>query len=199
MNKNRFSIQPKCSTWNTKKRTSTVVQTTSSTNHSDKTVSSRWGLFERVGILFVLFFSSCAYGPETKEKSLLESLNGKHYENGGNGAGGTSTPALPIVKRRRAAVRLSGTILLKLNPIPVPLGNQKIILLQNEKVLATTLSEVGGVFTFMGDFPDGPVKLYLDSRRYRGEQQVLIHGFELNNIDFFVEDKNTLDPSDNHG
>ena len=53
-----------------------------------------WRLFV---FLFVLLFLGCAYGPQTKDKTFLQALNGKNYEVSDPSPGAISTPTLPIV------------------------------------------------------------------------------------------------------
>lgn len=145
----------------------------------------------RIFIPIALFAltSACSYGPKTKDKTFLESMNGAHYETSATGIAGTSTPGLPIAHRHRAPVRISGKLLLKQDPIPVPLANQRMVLLQESKPIATARSEAGGSFAFVGDFEDGTAVIQIDSPKYKGDMSLLIKGFAMENLEFVVTSK----------
>jgi len=133
-------------------------------------------------LVVVLGLAACAYGPKTKDKTVLESLNGKHYE-----AAQFSTGSLPIVKRHKANVAIAGKVLLQVEPVPFPLSFAEIELIQDSKSLAQTRTSGDGSFTLSGDFSDGQATLRLISTKYSGERSITIRGFEVRDIDFYVK------------
>ncbi len=147
------------------------------------------------GILFTVLWlpllsvsPGCVYGPKTKDKTFLESLNGKHYESPSSGQP-SSIGQIPVVKRRRANVRISGKLSLVDENIPLPLSHREILLIQESKVCARTRSETNGSFVFFGDFIDGPAFIRLESEQYMGEIAIQIKGFEVGNLDLYAKKK----------
>lgn len=141
--------------------------------------------FVLIGFIGSCQFSGCTYGPKTKEKTLLESLDGKHYE--------TGSPVVltvpTILKRRRASVSVSGRVTWVDGSIPFPLVQQELILVQGSAILARVRTKSDGSFEFLGDFPDGEASVELVSEKYQGTRAICIHGFRTGNIDIEAKSK----------
>jgi hypothetical protein len=134
-------------------------------------------------LLILLLNPSCAYGPTTKDKSMLAALNGKHYETAQVNAGPAN---IPIVKRRRASVQISGTVLIFDDKLPAPISNQIVDLWIGSQKVSSTRTEGNGSFKFLGDFPDGEATVKIETQKYIGERSFRIQGFELDHIDLNV-------------
>jgi hypothetical protein len=125
--------------------------------------------------------TGCTHGPQTKDKSLLESFNGKHYDSF------DSIGGFPIINRHRANVNLTGRVNVLTESIPSPISHVELLLIQESKVLGQAWTNGDGSFTLSGDFPDGPAILRLGSNKYVGELPIQIRGFELKDIEIFVQ------------
>ena len=133
------------------------------------------------------FLSSCVHGPDTKKKSLAESLNGRNYET----VGASNILGTPMVHRRRANTQISGQIFLdEKSGMFTPLANQHLLLIREEKAVAETRSDTSGAFVFSADIPDGAFSIQLDSKRFTVDFPIQITGFELRGLQLYASQKN---------
>jgi hypothetical protein len=137
----------------------------------------------------------CTYGPKQKDRTFLESLNGKHYESGGGNQPTSVSTALgngvlnaPFLKRRRANVKVEGSVYLEQENVPLlPLANQQLELVQDSKVIGLTRSNSAGNFLFLGDFEDGSALIRSSSNQYSGVYEIKIRGFEIRGVALYLK------------
>jgi hypothetical protein len=105
------------------------------------------------------------------------------------------------MRPQRAFIRGESRVVPRINSLPIslavyttiegtlvvaegywPLAAQKLLLINQEKIIDTTMTTPGGQFRFSTELENGKYLLQLDSDRFEATQIIEVTGFEVKNI-----------------
>jgi hypothetical protein len=133
-------------------------------------------------VLSITIFSSCIYGPETKDKNVSDIFNRKNYE----------SPVLgfPLLKAKKRQTIIEGRAF---KPDNTPFKFQKVFLINNNgiKVSETTTSS-NGAFKFMGLIENGDYFIKTESNSFSIDKPISIDSYQINNMILEVKPNKAL-------
>lgn len=122
----------------------------------------------------VSLLSCVVYGPSTEQKSVLDLLSEKNYQET------ASVLGIPVLKSKKRNTIIEGTVYI--HEI-IPMHYVKLRLLNSEgKTVSKTTTSYNGNFEFMDYIINGKYLLKIDSAQYSGEIKIEVNGYQLHNI-----------------
>jgi hypothetical protein len=131
------------------------------------------------GLLFVVMtsvlLSSCfIYGPDTEQKSTLDLLSEKNYQET------ASVLGVSTIKSKKRNTTIESTVYV--DDI-IPLKFEKIRLLNSKKeTVSETTTSYNGDFKFKDYIINGKYVIEIDSTKYCGEIKIKVDDYRLENI-----------------
>ena len=137
-------------------------------------------------IILLIGCFSCATGPKAEKKSPLNYLSGDHYDSD------ITSGVLPIrIERKRKNTSLSGDCFFQRaqDDFKYPAKFQRIILLKEQKEVASSSTDGNGHFEINSYLKNGEYELALDSVKYRGKKRIDISKYSHEKISLEVSKK----------
>lgn len=135
-------------------------------------------------IILIAILASCAYGPKTKKKSMLNYLSGDHYQQK------SSVLGVPVLQRKSVNTKISGQLLLENEPLPIFLKNITLTLLDfNKKEIHRTKTNIDGTFIFNEALDNGKYFLKVVHSKYKLTQKININSYKISKLTLKVVKK----------
>lgn len=139
-------------------------------------------------VLALIALPACVRGKVQEKKSALNMLNGEHYESPvqATGAGGNAIVALPVLHAKVNDTIVTGKLTIE-DPLAVVPNDLSLQLWSEGKLVSETHPAKTGDFQLKGDFANGFYMLKVASKKYRGERDLRIEGFNIEGVDITAE------------
>lgn len=141
-------------------------------------------------VLLLFALPACVRGKVQEKKSALNMLNGEHYESPlqATGSGDNAILPVPILHAKVNDTIVTGRLTIE-DPLAVVPNDLTLQLWNDGELVSETRPAKTGDFQLKGDFPNGFYLVKVASKKYRGERDLRIEGFNIEGVQVTAEKK----------
>lgn len=135
-----------------------------------------------------LSLHACVRGKVQEKKKPYHILSGEHYHSPlhATGSGVQVVSGFPVLEAKEKHTVVRGKVSIE-DPLAVLPSDLQVQLWRDGKLVSYTRAARTGEFELVGNFADGVYQVKLDSKRYKGEGELKISGFRVEDVQLTAE------------